>query len=145
MFSTQNPLSLDGNRSILCPSHRCKPGSHLLGVRQDNGTIAILPQPLKIDEDFINNARQSLIPPEQRFRFTNKCIDKGCKQWNGKGCEVAERVIGFLNTIPENSGLPECSIRNSCRWFLQKGTEACKICPYVLTEITDEEMQSQNY
>jgi hypothetical protein len=41
------------SKSILCPAHRCKPGSKLLGVRQSDGMIAILPQPLLIDEAFV--------------------------------------------------------------------------------------------
>lgn len=127
----------------MCPSHRCKLGSSLLGIRQGNGTIAILPQALSIDEDFIDKVKQHPIPPEQRFRFTNKCIDKGCRQWNGKGCDVVERVVSFLNIIPQNKELPKCSIRNKCRWFVQKGLDACKICPYVLTEITEEEINKQ--
>jgi hypothetical protein len=102
--------------------------------------MAILPQPLPIDEQFIARANAHELPPEQRFRFTNKCIESGCGQWTGKGCGVVERVIGFLDKIPQDSALPACGIRGRCRWFNERGGDACRMCPYVLTEITEEEV-----
>ena len=122
----------------MCPAHLCKPGSQLLGVRQPDGKIAILPQTLPINENFIQKTKQHPVAPERRFRFTNICIVGGCRQWNGQGCNVAEKVVNYLGLVPKNEELPACSIRNHCRWFVQKGSEACMICSYVLTEITEE-------
>ena len=130
--------SEDGE-AIACPSARAKPGSELLGIRQEDGTIAILPQPLPVDGAFMEIAHRSPTPPEQRFRFTNKCIERGCKQWDGKGCGIAKRVTEFLNKIPSTAELPACNIRPRCRWFVQEGPDACRICPYIITEITEEE------
>lgn len=124
----------------MCPAHLCKPGSKLLGVRQNDGTTIILPNTLPIDDAFIEKVKQHPITPERRFRFTNKCIEGGCEQWNGKGCNVADKVVQYLEIIEESVNLPYCSIRTSCRWHAQKGDNACKICPYILTEITEEEI-----
>ena len=126
--------------SKLCPSHRCKPGSQLLGVRQDDGTVAILPQPLPVTQAFIETVSQHEVPPEQRFRFTNKCVESGCGQWSEKGCGVVERMLDYLNQVPTLDALPACAIRNSCRWFSQRGADACMLCSYVITEITEEEV-----
>ena len=131
---------MNSGDSIMCPSNRCKPGSKLLGIRQDNGTVTILPEAIPIDQDFIDKVKDHPRPPEQRFRFTNKCIENGCNQWTGKGCGVIEQVVQYLDNIPSDKKLPECSIRPRCRWFLQKGPDACRICPYVLTEITEDEI-----
>lgn len=129
------------SESIMCPSHRCKPGSKLLGVRQEDGTVSILPEALAIDEVFIERAKGHEMSPEKRFRFTNKCIEGGCQQWNGKGCVVADRMVEYINQIAVTEDVPRCSIRNTCRWFYQKGSDACKICSYVLTEITEKELE----
>ena len=126
--------------SINCPSHRCKTGSKLLAVRQDDGTMAILPEALPIDQNFIDAVKANSVPPEQRFRFTNKCIENGCKQWTDKGCGVVEQVVKYLDRVPLAEVLPPCSIRAHCRWFLQKKADACRMCPYVLTEITEAEL-----
>jgi hypothetical protein len=125
------------SQSIMCPSNRCKPGSKLLGVRQENGTVSILPDPLPIDENFINAVNHDGVIPEQKFRVTNKCVETGCSQWNGKGCGVIDNVIQYLEHIPHSATLPKCNIRPSCRWFLQSGADACKICPFIITEITE--------
>src|SRR6266536_2295604 len=95
---------------IMCPSSRCKPGAQLLGVRLQNGEVAILPQTLPVDEQFIENTRNGSIP-EERFRFVNKCVENGCRQWTGTRCGIADTI--------EN---------------------ACRICPYVITEITETEV-----
>lgn len=128
---------------IMCPSSRCKQGSKLLGIRQD-GMISILPQVLDIDENFIAGANEGT-PAEQRFRFANKCVEGGCKQWTGSRCGVIDKMIGYMNIVADTNELPVCSIRPQCRWFLQLGAEACKICPYVITEITQEEIDDFFY
>lgn len=127
-------------KAKLCPSHRCKPGSKLLGVRQDDGTVAILPQPLPVTEAFIKEAGSHPVPPEQRFRFTNKCIESGCNQWSDKGCGVVEKMVNYLDKVQPVQTLPACAIRPQCRWFSQRGSDACALCSYVITEITEEEV-----
>ena len=124
---------------ILCPSSRCKPGAQLLGLRLENGKMGILPQTLPIDQQFIENTRAGSIP-EERFRFVNKCVENGCKQWTGKRCGIADTIIQHLDEIVEETVLPACEIRPRCRWFMQLGENACRICPYVITEITESEV-----
>jgi len=140
MSSSSSP-AVRTSDSLLCPSSRAKPGALLLGVRQKEGTISILPQALPVDEHFLQDVHQDPTPPEQRFRFSNKCVESGCEQWTGKSCGVIERVIEFLDQVPVQEALPACSIRPKCRWYEQQKGEACRICPYVLTEITQEELQ----
>ncbi len=127
------------NDKIMCPSSKAKIGGELFGVRQDDGTIAILPQTLPVDEDFLSKASEDGVHPEQKFRFTNKCIESGCKQWNGKGCGVVEQVVQFINQLPITDNIADCPIRKNCRWHLQKGDEACKVCPFVVSEITEQD------
>lgn len=127
-------------KDLWCPSHRCKPGSQLLGVRQDDGTVAILPTPIPVDEKFIEKVKGDELPPEQRFRFTNKCIESGCNQWGEKGCGVVERVVQHLELLPVLNSLPACGIRHKCRWYAQRKESACKACPFILTEITEEQI-----
>ena len=131
--------------SISCPSNRCKPGSDLIGIRQDDGTVAILPQPLPVDQHFVDLVSQDAAAPEERFRFSNKCVESGCGQWTGSRCGVIDNVMKMLEAVPVPAAtvpgsadtLPPCGIRPTCRWFRQSGPDACKVCPYVLTHITD--------
>jgi hypothetical protein len=129
---------MDRSETILCPSSRAKPGASLLGIRQENGTVEILPTVVQIDLKFVESVSE-YVKPERHFRFANACIEGGCAQWTGSRCGVVDRAMEFLDAVATTDTLPECSIRSQCRWYAQSGPDACKICPYILTEITEEE------
>jgi hypothetical protein len=128
------------SKALWCPSHRCKSGSQLLGVRQEDGTIAILPAPLPVDESFVEKTKNYPMAPEQRFRFTNKCFEGACGQWTGSCCGVVERIVQHLELLPVIEELPVCGIRDKCRWYSQQKSAACKVCPFILTEITEAQI-----
>ena len=130
------------NKTILCPSSRAQTGARLLGIRQEDGRVAILPEPLKIDESFIDISNQ-LATAEQQFRFTNKFVESGCKQWTGQRCGVADNLIQASQSLKLETTLPKCGIRGQCRWYHQNGAAACKICPLVITEVSEEEWELQ--
>jgi hypothetical protein len=59
--------------SLWCPSHKCKPGSQLLGVRQDDGTVAILPTPLPTNDEFINTVKEDPMPRTTFSLYQQMC------------------------------------------------------------------------
>ncbi len=122
---------------LACPSSRCEPGATLLGVIEVDGTVGYITPRLTIDEDFVERARRGR-KPESRFRFSGPCVEAGCRQWTGSRCGLIDRVLdaGLEHPHPEaeRGGLPQCSIRSSCRWFDQAGAEACRVCPLVITD-----------
>ena len=124
---------------VLCPSAQCKVAARLLGIRQEDGSVAILPEPLLVDDAFIAKVNEGP-SPLRRFRFTNRCIESGCAQWTGGGCSVASLVTKYANTVPLDFELPTCAIRPQCRWWLQSGADACKVCTLVITEVVEEEV-----
>ncbi len=130
---------MKSDSKFFCPSAKAKEGSRLIGVRQDDGTIAILPIALPVDAEFLNNAQLVDEPPEQRFRFANKCVEHGCKQWTGKSCGIADEMVRHLEKVNPESSLRPCSIRRLCRWYHQSGANACTMCKYVITQITEPE------
>lgn len=111
--------------SLLCPSARCEQGALLLGVVHPAG-VGIAAQPIKIDESFVLLARNGR-RPESRFRFASPCIEKGCKNWNGR-CAIADRISADMPSVPA------CGIRSQCRWFSQNGASACAGCLQVITD-----------
>ncbi|MBS1638171.1 MAG: hypothetical protein JST26_19820 [Bacteroidetes bacterium] len=131
---------MENSDSLLCPSYRSEGSTHLLGVRKKDGTIAILPKALETDISFTQNAKQSDVPPEQRFRFAGKCLQSGCKQWTSGGCGVAVKLNYFLSLATDSPTIPECSLRNNCRWYNQEGESICRMCPRVVTDLTAAEI-----
>jgi hypothetical protein len=111
----------------------------VLGIVLANKTIAYADRRLQLDASQAEAMRQSRVSPEKRFRFSSPCAQCGCKQWQadadgGGRCGVVEEVLS--TPLPEflPRTLPECSIREQCRWHRQRGDEACSVCRYVITD-----------
>jgi hypothetical protein len=121
-----------------CPSSRCEPGATLLGVVNSDGTVGYVTTPLTIDEDFVATANEGRTP-ERRFRFAGPCVEGRCQQWTGSRCGVIDKVLDMpTDNLPDAAGLPKCSVRTTCRWYAQSGAAACRVCPYVITDLREE-------
>ncbi|WP_461039296.1 hypothetical protein [Spirosoma harenae] len=121
----------------MCPSAAPKEGAVLLGIVKQNGEVALLEQRIEIDGSFIETARNGR-DLGQRFRFANTCATKGCGNWSGHHCMVLDiaRQLAHIEPIA-TAELPACSIRATCRWFMQDGGEACRICPKINTGLIE--------
>jgi hypothetical protein len=125
--------------NTLCPSSHCKEGAILLGIVLADGSVAFAKDRIVVDRDFVQNAtRDGSHAPETRFRFSSPCAQGACHQWTGSRCGVIDSVLSEVQTagyIPSaEAALPECSIRQQCRWFSQTGAAACAVCDLVVTE-----------
>ena len=128
----------DDDRAYLCPSSNCEEGAILLGIVAPSGVVGYVSPQTRVGPTFVRAAEAfEGARPEQRFRFAGRCIEGGCAQWTGSRCGVVDRVTTAREEaeveLPEGS-LPRCTIRPSCRWFAQSGAEACRVCPYVITD-----------
>ncbi|WP_143686849.1 hypothetical protein [Streptomyces sp. TLI_171] len=119
-----------------CPSASCTPGAALLGVATPAGRLAFLPVPLVVDRDLAEQLRGPG-RAESRYRFTGPCAEGGCPQWTGSGCEVIDHVLDGPVDRPAGAGdpLPACGIRADCRWFAQRGADACRACPTLVADL----------
>jgi hypothetical protein len=122
-----------GQDGLRCPSAPCAPGAVLLGIVLPGGRIAYAAGEVVIDEEFVAIAREGR-SPEMRFRFSSPCVRAACKQWTGAGCGVIDGVLDYVGVLPDDTALPRCVIRPSCRWFAQRGAQACAVCPRVVTD-----------
>jgi len=121
----------------LCPSAPCTEGALLLGVVQGDKTVALLNTTLKVDSEFVQTAKQ-IGSPEKRFRFANKCVKSGCKQWTGERCGVMDILIEANQNVELDDDLKPCIIREQCRWYSQAGPRACGLCTFVVTNNMEE-------
>lgn len=122
----------------LCPSAPAEPGAALIGIVDAQGRVANVTTPLVIDAAFIATARASGGPPEERFRFSSPCQQERCGHWTGQECALIgrlHRAVAAAGRAETGAPPPRCSIRASCRWWLQRGAEACAICPLIVTDI----------
>lgn len=121
-------------KNILCPSSRCEKDAILLDVVKENGHIIFIRNQIRIDQDFANIAHMGR-SPEKRFRFANKCLEGECKQWTGTRCGIIDEVIEKIESGITMNRLPDCPIWPCCRWFKQHKTEACNVCPEIITDL----------
>jgi hypothetical protein len=106
-----------------CPSAPCVEGALLVYVQP----------PTRVDAEFVARARAKG-RPESRFRFSLPCVEAGCPQWTGTGCGVVDHVIEEEAAEPAPTRLPACAIRRTCRWYDQRGAQACAVCPLVVAD-----------
>lgn len=117
-----------------CPSAPCVEGALLVGVKTGEGRLAYVQPPTRVDASFVAWAQASG-RPESRFRFSLPCIEAGCSQWNGSGCGLIDMILEEDENRSVAERLPACAIRRTCRWFAQRGADACNVCPRVVADI----------
>ncbi|HOZ82574.1 MAG TPA: hypothetical protein PLU85_09460 [Bacteroidia bacterium] len=123
----------------MCPITKCEPGAKLIGVKIDNDVFDFLKENIMVDEDLFD-VMTAVSNPEKRFRFSNVCLETGCKHWTGAACGCVGKVLKNVEdlTLKKDAILPQCSIRERCRWFYQEGRMACDVCP--LLAIKDKDL-----
>lgn len=121
---------------LTCPSGRCREGSVLFGIVGGDGRLGLIEPPLPVDAEFVARAREGR-GPESRFRFGEPCVQADCDQWAGDRCGLIDDLLdepAGIAVLEQGSALPRCGIRPSCRWFRQRGRDACAVCPLVVRE-----------
>jgi hypothetical protein len=128
-----------------CPSSACGEGALLLGVMTTGGQLAYVSPPVPVDAEFAEReARRG--SPERRYRFAGPCREGGCPQWTGQRCAIADLAADSSRSSaqagPVSLGLPAsrrklpaCGIRHSCRWYFQRGADACAACPLIVADM----------
>ncbi|MCC7013346.1 MAG: hypothetical protein IT454_12350 [Planctomycetes bacterium] len=71
------------------------------------------------------------VAPTEVFRFSAKCETSRCSHFDGARCTLAERIKRALAPVVDR--LPACTVRATCRWYLEQGGEICLRCPQVVT------------
>ncbi len=127
-------MSKDLLKPLLCPSGDVDmPKSKIFGII--GGTVEtpelvyldevkpIPPELLTID---------SPVKPSEIFRIAANCIECRCKHFDGAECRLVERIVGRLPAVVET--IPDCAIRDRCRWWNQEGEAACFRCSQIVRE-----------
>ncbi len=129
-------MSRDAAGSALCPSAPAAAGASLIGVVDAKGRVVHLITPLVVDENFVEVARRNGTP-ERRFRFSAPCQEGRCSHWAGQQCGLIGKLHGAAAEIGlsnDEAPLPPCTIRSQCRWWQQRGRQACGVCSVVVTD-----------
>jgi hypothetical protein len=126
------------DREIACPSAPCDEESRLFGVVGPEGRVGYVIPSLPVTPELAGRAEAGA-SATKRFRFTAPCIGVSCSQWDGQGCRIGAALADHAvrSGVADSAALaelPECGIRETCRWFDQEGAAACRMCPLVVTD-----------
>lgn len=117
----------------MCPSAQPEiPGSVAFGViagSAENPRVAWIERPVPVTKELL--ALTAPVAPTQVLRIAASCQEKACCHFDGTDCRLATRLVQLIPAVVES--LPPCRIRPDCRWFLQEGRAACRVCPQVVT------------
>lgn len=124
----------EASARIQCPSSRPEmSGSAVFGVvlgSVEQPRVAYLDQLQPVTGDLL--ALAGPVAPTEVFRFAAPCAGGACQHFDGTDCRLASRIVEGLPAAVDQ--LPKCAIRDSCRWWLQEGAEACFRCPLIASE-----------
>lgn len=102
----------------------------LLGFLGADGRLGYIRPALPVDGEFVKRVDE-YGDPESRFRFADRCVQDACTHWSENRCALIGQLIDAA-TLLEPGSLPRCDIRSDCRWFAQRGHDACGVCPVVV-------------
>ena len=120
-----------------CPSSVAAEGAVLLGVVNRDGTVGYISSKIEVTTQLLEDINKTP-QPEKHFRFSNSCVESGCRQWQNGNCSVIKKIMSANDDIELEAQLPNCSIRSSCRWYHQEGGKACSFCPFIITNMLEE-------
>jgi hypothetical protein len=127
---------------LLCPSSNIdEPNARVLGVLGADGRLTFAKVPIPVTPEFIAIAKKGR-DPSKRFRFTTPCIQRGCRHWENERCLVADVVTDEMASpecAPASTREQACPIKDACRWYHQRGEDACRACPEVIAHIFVED------
>ena len=91
--------------------------------------VSYLEDPVPVSPELL--ALSSPASPQEVFRVAAPCASRACAHFRNGRCHLVEKVVRELPPVVDT--LPECVIREGCRWFRQEGGAACARCPMIVT------------
>ncbi len=118
-------------------------GAEMFGLVDHEGAtpvVQFLEQPVPVTPELLQLAEP--LRPTEVFRFAAPCQGDRCSHWDGAECKLVDQIVELLPVA--SLTLPPCKVRIDCRWFAQRGRQACQRCPQVVTqnEEPSEEMRA---
>lgn len=114
---------------INCPSSFVSRGSRLFMVKDENNYFQPIEE-IKITSTFFNHIKDDSAFLE-KVRVTNPCSTNQCLKWQEGKCHAMDgysQSAKKLDVASSEMRFRNCSINNTCRWYIQDGLNSCAVC-----------------
>lgn len=121
---------------LTCPSTSVGNATVFLGMVTPRGEVAYLSPAVPVRPETLDALDRGDQPLEASYRFAGPCVTSRCGFWTGDRCGLGARLAETYAEVadPEDSPLPRCAVRATCRWFAEQGRSACAACRHVVTD-----------
>ncbi len=126
------------SRDYSCPSAPSNgEDAQLLGVvlgTPEKPEVVYVSRDVDASVDEVLGQVDPTILPTRILRFSARCQNGGCAQFDGHGCRLGRDIAKLM--APASDTPPPCNIRKSCRWYAENGPSVCLRCSRVVTTVT---------
>jgi hypothetical protein len=77
------------------------------------------------------------VEPRRVLRFASHC-ESNCAQRVGSECGLVDRILALPDPA-RDSAVPRCHLRTQCKWWRQRGVDACHRCPAVVSLVRTDD------
>lgn len=113
--------------TILCPSYPFAPSGRIIAERPRRSRYFRF-----LDKEdrslLVGDGLQKTVEGSRDIRVSGRCITTGCIHWTGSSCRLGNAVASVHVRVRTAKN---CSIRETCRWYLENSSNACKTCKYL--------------
>jgi hypothetical protein len=101
----------------------------VIGGTAEEPLVAYLDEPQPATPDLLALAEP--VEPTEVFRIGAPCAEHSCRHFAGGECQLGRKLAEDVS--PAVQRLPRCRLRPRCRWWHERGADACMRCPMVVT------------
>ena len=112
---------------ILCPSYPFGTSARIIAKRpRTSRSFRYLDK--QAPSPSIDEGLNKKVTGSRDVRVSGQCVTSRCSHWTGSSCQLGSAVASVQLRVrpPKN-----CSIRESCRWYLENSDNACKTCKFL--------------
>lgn len=74
------------------------------------------------------------LPLTEFLRIAAPCVEARCRHHADGQCRLGEGLARLGRSMADGAGLQPCPLRASCRWWHERGGDACAACAGVVTD-----------
>lgn len=119
-----------------CPSSAPdEPDATVFGVisgAPEKPTVVYLSDPVLVTRDLLEKLGD--VPASEALRIAAPCRQGACAHFRDSQCSLITKIVRATPEASADASVPQCHLRDRCRWWAQEKVAACRRCPAIVTD-----------